>query len=107
MCLKSANTEHEERLFGQAKRMVQSATNRQPATVIPNILLRLQAKQKVGDMYKAYNDSSSRVSKAAKEMGCSKQNTNIPCSFLSGRMSSWQAHLVRISPFLLRGKGVW
>ena len=49
--LKSTNTEDEERLFGQAKNMVHKATNRQPQNVIPNVLLRLQAKQKTGDMY--------------------------------------------------------
>ncbi len=107
MSLKSANSEHEERLFGQAKNMVHTATNRKPTTVIPNILLRLQAKQKRGDMYKAYNDTSSRVSKEAKAMGVTTHNTTIPGSFLSGRMSSWQAHLERISTFLLRGKGTW
>ena len=107
MCLKSANSEHEERLFGQAKNMVHAATNRQPTTVVPNILLRLQAKQRRGDMYKAYLESSSRISKAAREMGGIAHNTTIPGSFLTSRMSSWQAHCVRISPFLLRGKGTW
>ena len=53
--LKSANTEHEERLFGQAKQIVNNASNRHPNNVIPNILLRLQAKQMKKDLYKTYH----------------------------------------------------
>lgn len=107
LCLKSANTENEERLFGQAKNMVHSATNRQPTTVIPNILLRLQARQKKGNLYKEYYNASNRISKEVQQMGGETQNTFIQVSFLSTRMSSWQAHLQRLSPFLTRGEGVW
>ena len=105
--LKSTNTEHEERLFGQAKDMVHKATNRKPQNVIPNILLRLQAKQKRGDMYISYHSALSRVSKAVSELKHDGANTTITHSFLTGRMSSWQENLKRISPFLRRGEGVW
>ena len=43
MSMRSCNTEHEERLFGQAKEI---ATNKTPESIVPNILIRLQAKQK-------------------------------------------------------------
>ena len=56
----ATNTKHEERLFGQAKDMVHKATSRQPCTVIPNILLRLQARQLRGDAYKSYHESASQ-----------------------------------------------
>lgn len=105
--LKATNTEHEERLFGQAKDMVHKATNRQPHNVIPNILLRLQAKQKRGDMYKSYYACSSRVSKAHRELKEGTANTTVTKDFLTGRMSSWQEHLKRISLFLRPGEGVW
>ena len=82
-------------------------TNRKPTTVIPNILLRLQARQNRGDLYKAHNETSSRISRDFREMGSTGLNTTVPYSFISSRMSSWQAHLTRISPFLLPGKGVW
>ena len=52
--LKSTNTEHEERLFGQAKEIAHRATNRQPNNIVPNILLRLQAKQKTKALYTSY-----------------------------------------------------
>ncbi len=105
--LKAANTEHEERLFGQAKTIVQNASNRQPNNVIPNILLRLQAKQMKKDLYKSYHESNSRVSKAARELQPATENTHIPFTFLTGRMSSWQEHLKRISPYLVPGPGIW
>ena len=41
MCLKSCNTENEERLFGQAKASALNTTNRKPGNILPNILLRL------------------------------------------------------------------
>ena len=105
--LKSTNTEHEERLFGQAKGMVHKATNRQPHSVIPNILLRLQAKQKRGDMYSSYYASSSRVSKAHHEVNETSANTILAKDFLTGRIHSWQEHLKRISLFHRPGEGVW
>lgn len=105
--LKAANTEHEERLFGQAKNIVQNASNRQPNNVIPNILLRLQARQMKKDLYKSYHESNSRISKAGSELAPATENTHIPLTFLTGRMSSWQEHLKRISPYLMPGPGIW
>jgi hypothetical protein len=105
--MKSSNTEHEERLFGQSKDLVSRASNRQPTTVIPNVLLRLQAKQKRGDIFKSYKTSSGRVAKEVQQLGECVPNTTISKDFLTSRMSSWQAHIQRVSPFLLLGKGVW
>ena len=96
LCLKSANTEHEERLFGQAKNMVQMTTNRQPNNVIPNILLRLQAKRLKGEMYKSYRETESKVLKEFRELRKTESketNTLIAKAFLTGKISSWQAHL--------------
>ena len=50
MSLKSCNAEHEERLFGQAKIIATTTSNRKAENIVPNILLRLQAKQKRKDM---------------------------------------------------------
>ena len=107
MNLKSANTEHEERLFGQAKNMVQNTTNRQPATVIPNVLLRLQARQKKGMLHKEYHQSCNRISKEIQEMRGEPKNTVVELDYISNRMQSWEAHLQRISPYLTKGEGVW
>ena len=108
--LKTTNTEHEERLFGQAKDIAQKASNRQPNTVIPSILLRIQAKQENGVIYTSYKELCSQVAKAAEELHKNKprmQNTEVSRDFLTSRMSSWQQHLRRVSPFLKYGPGVW
>ena len=44
VCLKSCNAEHEERLFDQGKWIAENTTNRKPENILPNVLLRLQAK---------------------------------------------------------------
>ncbi len=106
--LKATNTEHEERLFGQAKDIASRATNRQPNTIVPNILLRLQAKQQKKALYTSYHQMCSAISKAANELqGQQTEDTKISHSFLTSRASSWQLHLQRISPFLKQGPGVW
>ena len=62
--MRSSNSEHGERLFGQVKNMmVHMATNRQPTTIIPNILFQLQARQRKENLHKAHNDLSSLISK--------------------------------------------
>ena len=44
VCLKSCNAEHEEQLFGQVKWITENTTNRKLDNILPNVLLRLQAK---------------------------------------------------------------
>ena len=63
MCLKSCNAENEERLFGQAKAIALNTTNRRPGNILPNVLLRLQAKQQQNEMFKAQNHQSNTISR--------------------------------------------
>ena len=106
ICMKSTNTEHEERLFGQAKRIALQATNRKPNTVIPNILLRLQAKQQTREMYSSLKITSTHIGKEANKLEFT-QNTTITTAFIRSRISSWQAHLQRLSLYLVHGEGIW
>ncbi len=46
VCLRSTNSESQERLFSQTKHISLRATNRRPDNVLPTILLSMQAKQK-------------------------------------------------------------
>ena len=74
----------------------------------PNILLRLQAKERKGGMYDCIQAPSSKISKELQGiMEYTTQCTFIKTSFVKQRMASWQAHLQRISHFLLAGEGVW
>ena len=106
LCLRSINTENHERFFGQARRSASLASNRTPENVIFNILLRLQAKRSAGNLLNPIQNSDSQVQRAASNL---KQfgGTLFSKSFVSKRNHSLQAHLERISPFLLPGKGVW
>ncbi len=61
--LKATTTEHEERLFGQAKDLAQRATSWQPSTVVPQILLRIQAKQKSGNLYNTLDSKTLKMLK--------------------------------------------
>jgi len=106
VCLKSINTENQEHLFRQARQIVSTTTNRQPQNIIPSALLRLQAKNEYKQIQKAVHKADSQVRSAASNLPTAGR-TMITHSFLQDRMPSWQAHLHRISPFLLQGRGVW
>ncbi len=106
VCLRSVNTENQERIFQQAKQIAKSATNRQPSNVIPTLLPRLQAKQLTGKLSTSMGNGETRVQKAAFGV-LPFPGTVVSEAFIRGRSSSWQAHLERISSFLLCGQGVW
>ena len=68
VCLRSVNAECQERLFGQAKRTALNTTNRKPNNIIPEILLRLQMRQKEGTLIDSISAKQSKVSAAAKNL---------------------------------------
>lgn len=106
VCLRSVNTENQERIFQQAKQIARSTTNRKPGNVIPNILIRMQAKQLSGSLLASLDTGESRVEKAASGAP-SFSGTVIKDDFLKGCSSSWQAHMEHVSSFLVFGEGVW
>ena len=106
MCAKSCNTENEERLFGQAKAIALSTINRRPGNILPNILLRLQAKQQVKELFKEQRSQSNKISAEARAVH-TPTNTKVPLEFVSRRLDSWQLHLEEISCYLVEGEGVW
>ena len=108
VCLQSVNTENQERIFQQAKQIARSTTNRQPGKVVPTLLLHLQAKQLTGQLSSSYNHGEARVKRVAAALP-SFPGTTVSESFVNGccGSSSWQAHLERISHYLLCGEGIW
>ena len=106
VCLRSVNTENQEHLFQQAKKIAASTTNRKPENVIPSIMLRLQAKQINGKISSMYQASETEVKKIAAKVP-SFSGTSLTSEFITSRSSSWQGHLERISTFLVLGEGVW
>ena len=106
VCLRSVNAECQERLFGQVKRTTLNATNRRPQQVIPEVLLRLQMRQKQGSLLHSVTAKDSKVTKAAKHLA-KYPGTSIHKDFLSHRSSSWQAHLEKVCNYLIPGPEVW
>ena len=104
--LRSLNSENQERLFGQARVIAESCTNHHPDNVIPQVMLRLQAKQERHMAMASVEKGDSQVSSVAKDLP-KLQRTTINRSFLRHKGDSWQLHLRRISPFLISGEGVW
>ena len=106
VCMRSTNAESQERLFSQAKHIGLKATSRKPENVLPTILICMPARQRAGDCQQSIYQQDSMVSKAASKLSPST-GTFISDTFLSSRLSSWQAHLMRISSYLMHGEGVW
>lgn len=104
--LRSLNTENQERLFGQARSIAESCTNHHPENVIPQVMLRLQAKQEQHVAMLSVERGDSQVSHIAKNMP-PLPGMSVKQSFLKQRQDSWQLHLQKISPFLTAGEGVW
>lgn len=102
VCLRSCNTEFEERLFGQVKRVAESCTNRKPQNVLGQAFIRLQVLLTEGHV----KVKETKVVRAARGLK-PYMGTSIHKDFVQTRMRSWQAHLKRISNFLSRGEGVW
>ena len=105
-CLRSLNTESEERLFGQARKIAESCTNHHPDNVIPQIMLRLQAKQEQREILTSVTNGDSQVSHVAKDLP-PLPGTKVKSSYVKQREDSWQIHLQQISPFLVAGVDVW
>ena len=106
VCLRSTNSECQERLFGQAKQIALNTTNRKQNIVIPEILLRLQMKQQEGKLHSSITPRQSKVSTVAKQVP-EYQGTMVPTEFIRKRKNSWQGHLEHLSNFLVLGPGIW
>ena len=105
ICLRSLNTESQERIFNRVKQITKATSNKQPNHIISNIIQRLHFEQK-----ERSNDSvaiqESEVEVLAAAVG-PMPNTTIKTAMMSEASSHYQAHLERISDFLLPGRGVW
>ena len=106
VCLRSLNAESQERLFSQAKHISLRATNYKPENVLPKILISMQARQMSSDCQASIHRQDSMVSTASSKLG-PYRGTFITEDFISSRLSSWQAHLTRISAYMKHGEGVW
>ncbi|CAB3981856.1 Retrovirus-related Pol poly from transposon opus [Paramuricea clavata] len=105
---RSANTEEQERIFNAITNITRTTSSFHADHVTANILVRLQAEKHLSANHHASSveKQQAQVSKLASSLP-SFPNTIIPKDMLVNHPSSWQAHLERISDFLLVGKGAW
>ena len=95
-----------ERLFGQARTIAESCSNHHPENVIPQIMLRLQAKQERNATLLSVRYGDTQVSHVAKNLP-QLPGTTMKVSYIKKREDSWRLHLQRIGRFLTAGEGVW
>ena len=103
MCLKSINAESQEGMFGQCRRIAERTTNRHPDNIITQIMIRTPCKHPIYEKTRCLN---SIVRKAAAGLP-DFRGTTVPFELPDKYKDSWQAHLQRISPFLVYGRNVW
>jgi hypothetical protein len=78
-----------------------------PSHIIGNIFVRLQAeKQMAAFQSSCVSKQEATVSKLASSLP-PYGNTIIPHEITEKHIRSWQAHLERVSDFMLTGKGSW
>ena len=105
LCL--LNTELEERMFGQCKGITRSTSNQHATHIITNILVRLDSEEKrQASGTSTIQKQESEILKLAQTLP-PKENTVIPLAWLQNSSVHYQAHLERISDYLLPGPGKW
>ena len=103
---RSSNAEEEEITFNTVKSITNNTSCYRPGHIISNIFIRLQAEKKLGRSENCVEKQESQVSRLAHSLPL-QSNTRVPKELIKKHSRSWQAHLERISDFLLPGEGVW
>ena len=94
-------------IFNTITKITASTSSYHPSHIIGNIFIRLQAeKQMQAFQGSCFSKQEASVSKLAASLP-SYGNTIIPQDLKEKHIRSWQAHLERVSDFLLPGKGIW
>jgi len=104
----SLHTELQERMFNQMQSITRNTSNHSPNQIISNILIRIQEEEKSQSSkslscLKLQEGTVSKLQKCLKE----KSNTIIPHSWKTRYRPHFQAHLERISDFLVDGPNSW
>ena len=107
VCSRSVNTESEERLFKSAESAAK-CTDRKPENMLPGILKRLQLKREnIGsDPITQLCKKNSQINTHAEGLPV-YPGTKFAMDWVKKRVYAWQAHLKRISHYLIEGKGAW
>ena len=103
----SNNAEDEERFFNSIKSITRETSSQHPSHIIGNIIIRLQAEHAFKEQFSTSRaDQDSCVKKLAKSLP-DFPDTLFQPFVLQKYKKQWQAHLEKISDFLLPGEGIW
>ena len=102
--LSSVDTEEEEREFSTINSISKTTSNGHPEHIIPNCIVRAQAERSFKSNKSCFVDQQSKIGKFARNLP-DFPDTAIPYELLD--KEQYQAHLEKISDFLLCGRGVW
>ena len=107
VCSRSVNTESEERLFKSAESATK-CTDTKPENMLPGILKHLQLKREsIGsDPITQLCKKNSQINTHAEGLPV-YPGTKFAMDWVKKRVYAWQAHLKRISHYLIEGKGAW
>ena len=100
----TTHVESKERAFNAVKSITSSTSSNRPEHVIGNLFVRLQIEQNASKVITG-NDKSEVAELYS--MITKVPNTFIPFEYIATNPGKWQAHLKRISDFLLAGPKVW
>lgn len=104
VALRSLNTEMQERLFNMCNDITKSTSNRHSSHVINNAVIRVQQES---------DATATSIKKQEGEVATLASGLKpFPNTFISKEWTKkqpylWQAHLERISDFMMHGPGVW
>lgn len=104
--LLSINTEAQEQMFQSAKGITRTTSNKHPEHIVTNILQRVQEECNHRNISNTIEKQESEVTKLASTLA-PKSNTTLSKKWTEQHSSHFQAHLERISDYLILGKGVW
>ncbi|XP_048587473.1 uncharacterized protein LOC116615734 isoform X2 [Nematostella vectensis] len=104
---RSVNTEQQERHFNTFSAIAENTSSRRPGEIITPGLVRMQAELKLADQHRnTLSEQESKINSIAKSSSA-LSNLIIPNRYILRHPNDYQAHLERISDFLLCGEGVW
>ena len=105
IALRSTNTEQQERHFSTFSSVSLATSSRRPGESITPGMIRMQAEMKQGER-NAIQEQESQLGRLSKCLP-KAENSIIPHRILLKYPYAYQAHLERISDFLLCGEGAW
>ena len=108
VCSRSTNTEQQEHHFNTFSSVSLSTSSRRPGEIITPGLIRMQTEMKQADISRrsTIQEQESRFGKLSKCLP-KAENSIIPHRVIIKYQSAYQAHLERVSDFLLCGEGIW